>query len=159
MKWVLYPFTRIKILRSCVIFIQASAKCFNAPANGTSGIIFDKNNLFSNGWTFLDSHWFAFSGFKSMLKKVCCGVAIPTISLLLTASLSAVGMMLLLMLLITIMELFRSGFCEKKLLPLTFSRCVWGAKWIGLLVFYKNLFSLFLGFDGLNNMVPELFSE
>ena len=59
-----------------------------------------------------------------MLKKVCCGVVVPTISLLLTPCLSVVGMTLLMLLLVTIMEFFRSGFCEKKSLPLTFSRCV-----------------------------------
>ena len=67
-----------------------------------------------------------------MLKKVCCGVVIPTISLLLTPCLSVVGMAWLLLLLVNIIEIFRSGFCEKKILPLIFSWCVWGAKWIGL---------------------------
>ena len=51
------PFTISKILGSCVIFIQAPTKCFNLPSNRTSGILFDKNNLFINGWTFLDSYW------------------------------------------------------------------------------------------------------
>ena len=139
---------------------QAPTKCFNLPANGTSGILFDKNNLFINGWTFLDSHWIGFSGFKSTLKKVCCWVAIPTISLLLSPCLSVVGMtLLLLLLLVTIMEFSRSGFCEKKLLPLTFSWCLWGDKWKGLSVFYKILLGLFLWFDSVSNMVPELFSE
>ena len=55
-----------------------------------------------------------------MLKKVCCGVAVPTISLLLTPCLSVVGMTLLSLLLVTIMEFFRSVFCEKRLLFLTF---------------------------------------
>ena len=55
-----------------------------------------------------------------MLKKVYCGTVIRTISLLLTPCLSVVGMTLLLLLLVTIMEFFRSGFCKKKLLPLTF---------------------------------------
>ena len=36
-------------LGSCVIFIQAPTKCFNLPADGTSGILFGKNNLFING--------------------------------------------------------------------------------------------------------------
>ena len=48
-----------------------------------------------------------------MLKKVCRGVVISTISLLLTPCLSVVGMTLLLLLLVTIMEFFPSGFCEK----------------------------------------------
>ena len=77
---ILYPFTMSKILGSCVIFIQAPTKCFSLPANGTSGIFFDKNNLFINGWTFLDFHWIGFSEFKCMLKKICCWVVIPTIS-------------------------------------------------------------------------------
>ena len=72
-----------------------------------------------------------------MLRNVCCGVVICTISLLLTACLLVVGMTLLLLLLVTIMEFFRSGFREKKLLPFTFSRCVWGAKWKGLLCSIK----------------------
>ena len=48
-----------------------------------------------------------------------------------TESLSVAGMTSLLLLLVTIKEFFRSGLCEKKLLPLTFSRCVWGTKWKG----------------------------
>ena len=51
------PSTISKILGSCVIFIQAPTKCFNLPSNGTSEILFDKNNLFINGWTFLGFHW------------------------------------------------------------------------------------------------------
>ena len=53
-----------------------------------------------------------FSGFKCMLKHVCCRAVIPTICLLLTPCLSVVVMMLLL-LLVTIMEFFQSSFCEK----------------------------------------------
>ena len=66
-------------------------------------------------------------------------------------------MTLLLLLLVTIMEFFRSGFCEKKNLPLTCSRCLRGAKLKGPFVFYKNLFRLFFGFDGARSMVPEPF--
>ena len=66
---ILYPFTISKIFWSCVIFIQAPTKCLNLSANGTSGILFDENNLFISGWIFLDSHWIGFSDFKSMLKK------------------------------------------------------------------------------------------
>ena len=55
-----------------------------------------------------------------MLKKVCCGAVIPSISLLLTPCLSVLGMTLLLLLLVTIMEFFRSGFCEKTLFLGTF---------------------------------------
>ena len=55
-----------------------------------------------------------------MLRNVCCGAVICNISLLLTACLPVVGMMLLLLLLVTIMEFFRSGFREKKLLPFIF---------------------------------------
>ena len=36
-----------KILGACVIFIQAPTKYFNLSANGASGILYDKNNLFS----------------------------------------------------------------------------------------------------------------
>ena len=54
-----------------------------------------------------------------MLKKVCCGGNRP-ISLLLAPCLSVVGLTLLLLLLVTITEFFRSGFCEKKFLPLHF---------------------------------------
>ena len=93
-----------------------------------------------------------------MLKKVCCGVVIPTISLLLTPCLSVVGMAWLLLLLVNIIEIFRSGFCEKHFLPLIFSWCVWGAKWKGLFVFQANVFRLLLGFDTVSNMVPKLFS-
>ena len=46
-----------------------------------------------------------------MLKKVCRGVVVPTISLLLRLCLSVVGMALLFLFLVTIMEFFRSGFC------------------------------------------------
>ena len=63
-----------------------------------------------------------------MLKKICCGVVIPTISLLLNPCLSVVGTALLLLLLVTIMEFFRSGFGEKKLLSLTFRQCMRWAK-------------------------------
>ena len=84
-----------------------------------------------------------------MLKKVYSGAVIPSISLLLTPHLSVIGMTLLL-LLVTIMEFFRSGFCEKKLLL--------NEKGF-LCVFYKNIFCLFLGFDGASNMVLETFSE
>ena len=66
---ILHHFTMSKSVRSCVIFIQALTKCFSLPANGTTGMFFGKNNLFINGWTFLDSQWTGFSGFKSMLKK------------------------------------------------------------------------------------------
>ena len=52
---ILHPFTMFKILGSCVIFIQAPTKCFNLPVVGMSEILFDKNNLFINGWPFLDS--------------------------------------------------------------------------------------------------------
>ena len=52
---ILYPFTMSNILGSCAIFIQAPIKCFNLPANGMCGILFDKNNFFINGCTFLDS--------------------------------------------------------------------------------------------------------
>ena len=45
---ILHRFTMSKILRSCVIFIQASTKCFNLPVNGTTEILFDKNDLFIN---------------------------------------------------------------------------------------------------------------
>ena len=64
---ILYPFTMSKILGSSIIFIQAPTKCFNLPANETSRILFDKNNLFINGWIFLVSHWIGFSRFQSML--------------------------------------------------------------------------------------------
>ena len=52
---ILHPFTMFKILGSCVIFIQEPTKCFNLPLVGMSEILFDKNNLFINGWPFLDS--------------------------------------------------------------------------------------------------------
>ena len=48
-----------------------------------------------------------------MLKKVRFWLVAPAISLLLTPCLSVVGMMLLLLLLVSIMEFFRSSFCEK----------------------------------------------
>ena len=54
-----------------------------------------------------------------MLKKVCCGGVIPTISLSLISCQSVVGVTLLL-LLVTIMEFFPSGVCKKKLLPSLF---------------------------------------
>ena len=155
-KWneIWYPFTISKILGSCVIFMQVSTKCFN---------LFCEWNVWNTFWKkyslyqWVNFFWFPlnwFSGFKSMLKKNRIGIVINTISLLLTPCLSAVGMTLLLLLLVTIMEFFRSGFCEKKLLPLTFSRCAWGAKWKWLFVFYKNLFGLFLRLDCISNMVP-----
>ena len=50
---ILHPFTMFKNLGSWVTFIQAPTKCFNLPANGTSEILFDKNNLFIKGETFL----------------------------------------------------------------------------------------------------------
>ena len=89
---IFFPFTMSKILGSYAIFIWVPTKCFDLPANGTSGILIDKNNLFIDGWTFLDSHWISFTGFKSMLNKVCCGLVTLTISLLLTPCLSVVGM-------------------------------------------------------------------
>ena len=112
---ILCPFTLSKILESCVNFIQAPTKCFNLPDNRAFGIVFNRNNLFNNEWTYLDSHWIGFCEFKSMLKKVCCGVVIPTIYVLQIPCMSVVGMtLLLLLLLVTIMEFFRSDFCEKK---------------------------------------------
>ena len=53
--------------------------------------------------------------------------------------------------------IFSIRFLWKKNLPLTCSRCLRGAKLKGLFVFYKNLFCLFFGFDGIISMVPELF--
>ena len=156
---ILYPFTVSKILRSCVTLITVPTKCFNFPTNRTSGIFFDKNNRLISGWNFLDSHGIGFAEFKSMLKKICCGAVIPTIFLLLTPCLTVVGRMFLLLLLVTIMKFFRCGFCEKKVMLLTFYWCVWGTKWKGLFVFNQNLFGLCLGFDGVSNMAPEFFSE
>ena len=49
-----------------------------------------------------------------MPKKVCCEVVVSTIYLFLTACLSVVDMTLLLLLVVTIMKLFLSDFCEKK---------------------------------------------
>ena len=79
---ILYPFTVSKVLESYVVLIQTPTAFFNFPANRMSGELFGKNNLFVNGWTFLDSHRIDFPGFKPMLKKVCCGAVISTISLL-----------------------------------------------------------------------------
>ena len=128
MEWngVLYPFTMSKILWSCVIFIPAPTKCLILSANKTSGILIDKKNHFINGWNFLDSSWIGFSGFKSMLKKVCCGAVIPAIFLLLTPCLSVVNMTLLVLLLVTIMGSFRSGICKKTFVPHIFSVPVMG---------------------------------
>ena len=52
----LYPFTMSEILGSCVTLIQAPTNYFSLPTNGTYGILFDKNNLFTNEWIFLDSY-------------------------------------------------------------------------------------------------------
>ena len=103
-----------KILGSCVIFIHAPTKCFNLHANRTSGILFDENNLFINGWTFFDSDWIGISEFKSMLKKICYGVVILTIYLLLTPCLSIVGMTLLCCCWLLLWNFFDPVLWEKK---------------------------------------------
>ena len=160
-KWngIWYPFTMSKILGSCVIFIQALTKCFNLPTNGTSGILFDKNNLCLTWWAFLGSYWIGFSGFKSMLKKACCSAVTPTLPLLLTPCMSLVGMRLLLLLLVTIMEFTWSGFVRKNFCPSHFLGTCEGLKKRAFFWFCKNLFGLFLGFDSVSSVVPELFSE
>ena len=154
---ILYPFTMFKILGSCVIFIQAPTKCFNLPRYGTSGILFDKNNLFISGWTFLDSHWIVFSEFKSMLKKVCCGLHVSTISLLLPPRLSIVGMTLLPLLLVAIMKIFRFAFVRKNFCPSHFLGACEGLNEKGFLFSIKISLVCFLGFDGASNMVPKIF--
>ena len=138
---ICYSFTMSKTLVSCVIFIHAHRKRFNLLVNGTSGIFFDKNNLFINGWTFLDSHLIGFSGFKSMLKKVW--VVILTIALLLTPCLSVVGMTLLLLLLnyhygiFLILFLWEKTFCPlhflsacERLNEKSFLSSLWFVSWI-----------------------------
>ena len=141
----------------CVILMQAPTKCFDLPANGTSAMLLDNINLFINWWTFLDFHWIGFPGFKSMLKKNCCEANLPTISLLLTPFLFAVGMTLLL-LLVTVMEYLRSFLCEKKLCPSLFFGAFGRLNEKAFCV-CKYLFGLFLRFDGVSNMFPEVFSE
>ena len=145
MKWNFVSFTMSKILGACVIFIQAPTKYFNLSANGASGILYDKNNLFFNGWTFCYSHWIGFfSGFKSMLKKVCFGVVIPTISLLLTPCLSVVGMTLLLLLLVIIMEIFDPVFVRKNFCPSHFLSACEGLNEKGFLCSIKISLVCFL---------------
>ena len=76
MKWNFACFYCVQKFGISAMLIQAPAKSFNLPANGTFEIFFDKYNLFISGWIFLHSHWIWFSGFKSMLKNVCCGAVI-----------------------------------------------------------------------------------
>ena len=156
---ILYPFTMFKILGSCVIFIQAPTKCFNLPRNGTSGILFDKNNLFISGWTFLDSRWIGFSEFISMLKKVYCELYVYTISLLLPPCLSIVGMTLLPLLLVAIMKIFRFVFVRKNFCRSHFLGACEGLNEKGFLCSIKISLVCFLGFDVVSNMVPKIFSD
>ena len=81
-KGITQPSTKFRILWSLVIFFQAFEKCFSLPAIGTSGSLFEDNNLFINGWTFSYSNFKLISGTKSMLKKVLLEECIFTISLL-----------------------------------------------------------------------------
>ena len=79
-----------------------------------------------------------------MLKKVCFGVVIPTISLLLTPCLSVVGMTLLLLLLVIIMEIFDQVFVRKNFCPSHFLSACEGLNEKGFLCSIKISLVCFL---------------
>ena len=74
--------TKSRVLWSLVNSYQWFEKCFSLPAIGTLRTLFEKNNLFINGWTFSNFHFKPISGTELMLKKVLLERRMFTISLL-----------------------------------------------------------------------------